>query len=297
MSWAIEYFLDMITAERGASPHTIDAYRRDLSQFCEFSGISEKEVDAQDIEKFLQDLSKRGFSAKTIARKLSAIKEYFKFLYIEKRIRTNPAADVISPKQEKPLPKFLTQKEIFRLIEEVDSGDDFTSRRLSAMLKLMYACGLRVSELVSLPDNCINYEKKQIIIFGKGSKERIVPIADEAIKSVLEYSKYREDYLQKQKSSWMFPSKNAKSGHITRDAFFKNLKNLSVKAGISPAKVSPHVLRHSFATHLLNKKVDLRSVQKMLGHEDISTTEIYTHIVAQKLRDEVQKNHPLAEKK
>ena len=145
MSWAIEYFLDMITAERGASPHTIDAYRRDLSQFCEFSGTSEKEIDAQEIEKFLQDLSKRGFTSKTIARKLSAIKEYFKFLYIEKRIKTNPAADVLSPKQEKPLPKFLTQKEIFKLIEEVDSCDDFTSRRLSAMLKLMYACGLRVS--------------------------------------------------------------------------------------------------------------------------------------------------------
>ena len=164
------------------------------------------------------------------------------------------------------------------------------------MLKLMYACGLRVSELVGLPEKCINFPKKQIIVFGKGGKERIVPVAENALKEIIFYKEVRDMYLKGKKSVWLFPSARAANGHITRDAFFKNIKNLAVKAGISPQKLSPHVLRHSFATHLLNHKVDLRSVQKMLGHADISTTEIYTHVVSQKLSEEINKNHPLAKR-
>ena len=292
----VELFLDMMVAEKGASMNTIEAYRRDLEQFCAFVKKEELSVTGAEINAFVADLGSRGFSPKTMSRKLSAIREFYKFLYIEKKIQENPATNILSPRQEKPLPKFLTQIEVKRLIEAIAEKKDFSDYRLSAMLKLMYACGLRVSELVGLPENCINYDMKQIVVFGKGSKERKIPVAESALKEVAEYATYRDIYLDGRKSPWLFPSKNAKSGHITRDAFFKNLKNLAVRAGISPAKISPHVLRHSFATHLLNHHVDLRSVQKMLGHEDITTTEIYTHIVSEKLREEVRKNHPLAKK-
>ncbi|MBO7556068.1 MAG: tyrosine recombinase XerD [Alphaproteobacteria bacterium] len=292
----IAYFLDMMAAEKGSSTNTIAAYGRDLEQFLVFVGKKDCEVDNGDIEKFVQHLGAALFSPKTIARKLSAIREFYKFLYMEKLVKDNPALDILSPKQEKPLPKFLTENEISSLITTAKNDLSFSGRRLSAMLKLMYACGLRVSELVGLPDGCINFKENQIMIFGKGSKERIVPVARGAIEEIEEYKEFRDKHLNGQKSPWLFPSLHAKSGHITRDAFFKNIKNLAIKAGISPQKISPHVLRHSFATHLLDHKVDLRSVQKMLGHEDISTTEIYTHVVSQKLRDEVEKNHPLAKR-
>ena len=292
----IELFIDMMAAEKGASANTVDAYRRDLEQFCEFVGGNETNVEMKNIEQFVSYLSEKAFSPKTISRKLSSLREFYKFLYSEKIIDDNPAANIISPKQEKPLPKFLTEDEVKNLVDAAESDLSFSGRRLISMLKLMYACGLRVSELVSLPERCINFEKKQLIVFGKGSKERIVPVADAAIKEIMEYGEFRDKYLNKRKSPWLFPSFAAKSGHITRDAFFKNIKNLAVKAGISPQKISPHVLHHSFATHLLSHNVDLRSVQKMLGHEDISTTEIYTHIVSQKLRDEVRKKHPLSKR-
>ena len=291
----IKLFLDAVKAEKGASFNTVEAYRNDLEQFCEFIGKPETEVCSEDIQLFLRDLSRRGLSPKSMARKLSAIREFFKFLYLDRQIDNNPAAGILSPRQEKSLPKFLTEAEIGKLIDAATEQGGFSGHRLAAMLKLMYACGLRVSELVALPENCINFEYAQILIFGKGSKERIVPIAPEAMNEVAEYDKFRKLYLGERKSPWLFPSLHAVSGHITRDGFFKNLKSLAVKAGMSPEKISPHVLRHSFATHLLSRKVDLRSLQKMLGHEDISTTEIYTHIVSEQLREEVRRSHPLAQ--
>jgi len=163
------------------------------------------------------------------------------------------------------------------------------------MLELMYACGLRVSELVCLPESCIDFDKKQILVRGKGSKERLIPIAGAAVDAISEYLNIREEFIRGgRKSIWLFPSRRSREGHITRDAFFKNIKETAVKAGISPLRVSPHVLRHSFATHLLNNGADLRSVQKMLGHESIVTTEIYTHILSENLIREVQQKHPLA---
>ena len=293
----IELFLDMMSAEKGASINTIAAYRRDLQQFNNFIDNRITACNTQEIESFIQELGKRSFAPKTMARKLSAIREFFKFLYTEKKISDNPAAHILSPRQEKPLPKFLTENEVKSLMEIASGDTSFGGRRLSAMLKLMYACGLRVSELVSLPENCIDFKRGQLLVFGKGSKERIVPVAQAAMDEIKEYAEFRAMYLNKSKSPWLFPSLHAGGGHITRDGFFKNLKTLAVKAGISPAKISPHVLRHSFATHLLSRKVDLRSLQKMLGHEDIATTEIYTHIVSEQLREEVRKNHPLANKK
>lgn len=284
----------MMAAEKGASQNTVAAYRRDITQFLEFFKKDCALADDEDISAFVRELSANGMAVKTVARKLSALKEFYKFLFSENEIKTNPAASVSAPKLDKSLPKFLTAKEIKRLLDVADEQKDFAHIRLKTMLVLMYACGLRVSELVGLPENCLSFEKKQILIFGKGSKERMLPVAETAIKAVADYLPWRERYLCGRKSVWMFPSHTAMAGHITRDNFFKNLKNLAVKAGISPSKISPHVLRHSFATHLLNKKVDLRSVQKLLGHEDISTTEIYTHIVSDQLIEAVQKKHPLA---
>lgn len=289
----IGLFLDMEAAEKGASPNTIEAYCRDLEQFAEFVEGRLLAADCDNIAGFSADLNRRGFSSKSIARKLSAVREFYRFLYLEKVINDNPAADVLSPKQEKPLPKFLTEEEIRRLIDAAGGGETFGGRRLSFMLKLMYVCGLRVSELTGLPLKNLNRDQKLVTVAGKGRKERLVPVADAVLDEFDEYKKFREMYLTGEKSPWMFPSKNAADGHVTRDGFFKNLKNLAVKAGISPSRISPHVLRHSFATHLLDHDVDLRSVQKMLGHKDISTTEIYTHIVSEKLREEVRRSHPL----
>lgn len=293
----IDDFLEMMSAERGAALNTLDAYRRDLEQFWELCFCANpKLVTKKDISDFIEKLMRKGFSAKTVSRKISTLREYFKFLYSEKEIDTNPTLNVFTPKLSKPLPKFLSLEEISRLINRADEGEDIHYKRMAVMLTLMYACGLRVSELISLPENCINFDKREILVRGKGAKERIVPVAQDALKRVLDYFAYRDLFFKKgRKSIWLFPS-YSKQGHITRDAFFKSLKNLAVESGISPEKVTPHVLRHSFATHLLNNGADLRSVQQMLGHSSITTTEIYTHILNDKLIRTVQNLHPLSKK-
>lgn len=294
MADLVEDFLQMMRAEVGAADNTIVAYRLDLEQFYEKCSTPLNKITQEDLADYIQSLSKQGYSPKSIARKISALKDYFKFLYSEKEIKQNPTANIIAPKQGKPLPKFLTAAEVRLLIDTAKEKNEMAYQRLSVMLELMYACGLRVSELVGLPENCINFDKKQILVRGKGNKERLIPIAAEAAKMVLDYFDLREEYIRGRKSIWLFPSKQSKLGHITRDAFFKKIKELAALCGISPAKVSPHVLRHSFATHLLHNGADLRSVQKMLGHADIATTEIYTHIMSEELLSEVRNNHPLS---
>lgn len=296
MSGEVENFLQIMSAERGASQNTILAYERDLEQFLTFADVENfTEISAQTIQSFLQHLSSRRFAAKTLARKLSAVREFCRFLYSEKIITENPAAEILTPKQEKPLPKFLSYDEIRLLIDTAMEKKEYRWSRVAVMIELMYATGLRVSELVCLPENAINYNKGLITIFGKGKKERVVPIAKQAIDAVLEYSGIRDNFVKAQKTSpWLFPSLTSISGHFTRDAFYKDLKILAAECGIYPSKVSPHVLRHSFATHLINNGADLRSVQEMLGHENIATTEIYTHIVNEKLKDAVCRLHPLA---
>ncbi len=296
MSGEVENFLQMMSAERGASQNTLCAYERDLEQFLVFADVDDyKQISAQTIRSFLQYLSSKRFASKTLARKLSAVREFCKFLYSEKVINDNPAADILTPKQEKPLPKFLSYEDIKSLIDKAVEKNEYRWSRVAVMIELMYATGLRVSELVCLPENAINYNKRLITIFGKGKKERVVPIAEKAINTVLNYSKIRENFIKAKKTSpWLFPSLTAIDGHFTRDAFYKDLKVLAVECGIYPSLVSPHVLRHSFATHLINNEADLRSVQEMLGHENISTTEIYTHITGQKLQNTVRSLHPLA---
>lgn len=299
MADLVEDFLDMMVAEVGAAQNTVVAYRLDLEQFFEIMSAKElKNVTTNDIADYVQTLSRRKFAAKSIARKLSAVKDFFKFLYTEKIIFDNPTANITAPKQEKPLPKFLTEAEVQSLITAAEDSEKRSGKRLAVMLELMYACGLRVSELVSLPENCINFDKKQILIRGKGSKERLIPVAMPALKAILEYLSYRDEFIKGgRRSIWLFPSKTSKIGHVTRDAFFKDIKDVAKKAGIYPSRVSPHVLRHSFATHLLNHDADLRSVQKMLGHEDIATTEIYTHVITDKLVGIINDKHPLSKKR
>lgn len=295
---AVNRFLEMMSSERGASANTLEAYGRDVEEFLTYcGGLALKEISCDDVGDFVQYLGREGRSPKTVARKLSAVREFFKFLYTEKDIKDNPAADVLTPKQEKPLPKFLSEDEIKRLIAAAKECSGPKGRQMTAMLELMYASGLRVSELVSLPENCINFDRRQVFVRGKGSKERVVPVAPAAIQAVFDYLEQRDCFIREgRRSIWLFPSKSSRSGHISRDTFFKRLKELAVKAGIYPSRVTPHVLRHSFATHLLNHNADLRSVQKMLGHESINTTEIYTHILSDKLLETVQKLHPLAGK-
>lgn len=295
---AVNRFLEMMSAERGASANTLEAYGRDVEEFLTYcGGLALKEISRDDVGDFVQYLGREGRSPKTVARKLSAVREFFKFLYTEKDIKDNPAADVLTPKQEKPLPKFLSEDEIKRLIAAAKECSGPKGRQMTAMLELMYASGLRVSELVSLPENCINFDRRQVFVRGKGSKERVVPVAPAAIQAVFDYLEQRDCFIREgRRSIWLFPSKSSRNGHISRDTFFKRLKELAVKAGIYPSRVTPHVLRHSFATHLLNHNADLRSVQKMLGHESINTTEIYTHILSDKLLETVQKLHPLAGK-
>lgn len=289
-------FLEMLAAEHGAAANTVAAYDTDLTQFLEFGCFSSAaEISQSKIEDFLRYLNEHGFAPKSIARKLSAVKEFCTFLYSEKIISENPAQNVLTPKQEKPLPKFLSKKEIMALTDAALGSSDCRLQRIGVMIELMYATGLRVSELVGLPENAVNYDKGLITVLGKGSKERLVPVAGKALQLLQEYSALRKEFIKKNtKSPWLFPSLTAADGHLTRDAFYKDIKTLATQCGIYPSKVSPHVLRHSFATHLINNDADLRSVQKMLGHENITTTEIYTHITSQKVYDTVNRKHPLA---
>ena len=296
LSRYVDSFLDAESAEHGAALTTILSYKSDLQQFFSFSGaITPQDLTEERIEKFLQHLQTSGYAPKSMARKLSTLKDFCRFLYSEKVISTNPAAYILTPKQEKPLPKFLSVEEIEQLIDTAFAKKDYRYWRIGVMIELMYATGLRVSELVGLPENSINYGKKLVTLAGKGNKERIVPIAGRVITALQEYLPLRKEFIKKNSSStWLFPSLTAVSGHLTRDAFYKDLKKLAADCGIYPSRISPHVLRHSFATHLLNNNADLRSVQKMLGHENITTTEIYTHIIPQKLGDVVRSKHPLA---
>ena len=293
----LNQFLEAKSAESGSALLTISAYETDIVQFLNFSGISTfSELTEERIEKFIQNLQTQQYSPKSIARKLSAIKEFCKFLYSEKIITDNPSSNILTPKQQKPLPKFLSAEEILKIIQTAFSKKDYRYWRIGVMIELMYATGLRVSELVGLPETSINYNKGLITILGKGSKERIVPIAARALSALQDYGDLRKEFIKNKKTSpWLFPSLISTSGHLTRDAFYKDLKKLAIDCGIYPSRVSPHVLRHSFATHLLNNDADLRSVQKMLGHENITTTEIYTHITSQKLGDIIRKKHPLAQ--
>lgn len=226
----VENFLSMIVAERGAAQNTVENYERDLLQFLDLIGEKElNEITSEDLSAYVQKLSqKHDYAPKSIARKISAVKEFFKFLFSEKEIKENPATYLTAPKQEKPLPKFLTEKELRSLIEAARAKQDVSYRRLAVMLEVMSACGLRVSELVSMPENCINFDKKEVLIRGKGSKERLIPISERAIEAVLDYLTYRDEFIRAgRRSIWLFPSMRSASGHVSRQKFFEYLKEIA----------------------------------------------------------------------
>jgi len=291
----INLFLDMMAAEKGAAMNTLAAYRRDLKQFMDFCDVNADRLTKEHISAFLHFLNiNQHYSPRSQARKLSTIRDFCAFLFSEKIITDNPAAHISTPKIGKGLPKFLTPAQVLLLQEKAASYSSPALRRIGVMITLMFSCGLRVSELIALPATAVNFDTKQIRVCGKGGKERIVPVAKEAADALHDYAFYRSDFIAKgQNSPWLFPSLRSADGHLTRGLFFKQLKKLATECGINPDIISPHVLRHSFATNLINHDADLRSVQKMLGHENISTTEIYTHITPSKLLQTVFEKHPL----
>lgn len=290
----IDSFLEMIVAEHGASLRTVSAYQKDLSDLSAF--LKSQNVDIvkaknKDLEKYLHQIASLSFSPRTQSRRLSAIREFYRFLYSEDVIKKNPTDYLQAPKVKKALPKYLTEEEVLLLLK---TAQQQKNQRTYVLLELLYASGMRVSELVGLPLLSVTRDNRTVNVIGKGNKERLVPLNDVATKALDKWLLLRELELPKGRvSKWLFPSKG-KEGHLTRDGFFKSLKEVALKANIDPHRVSPHVLRHSFASHLVAHDADLRSVQKMLGHADIATTEIYTHVLQDRLKKTVEKSHPLA---
>lgn len=280
----IDIFLEALSAEKGRSEKTLISYESDLRLADSMIPGGLMSASASDIQSYLSSLPDKPSS---IARKASALRGFYKFLMLEKIIRTNPTTNLELPKRNRVLPKFLSVEEIELLISS--AGDIKNSIRLRAMIELLYASGLRVSELCELPITGILGDK--LLIHGKGAKERLVPMHDAAIHALNKWLDARGDI----DSKYVFPS-GGKTGHITRDGFFKILKKCAVLAGINPNRVSPHVLRHSFASHLLAGGANLRAIQTMLGHEDISTTQIYTHVMPEQLYETIANHHPLAKK-
>jgi integrase/recombinase XerD len=278
----------MMAAERGAAANTIAAYAGDLAEFEKAAGTRGLlRADKAAIRAWLASLERRGISAKSQARKLSAVSGFFMFAMSEGLVKENPASGIFPPKVGKSLPKYLSRAEVEKIIAAAHARDDAAGARLDFMLELLYATGLRVSELVSLPKSAL-IKNEMLEVMGKGSKERLVPLNAASIEKMRRYLA-----AHKAESKYLFPGSGA-TGHLTRGAFFKQLKDAAVAAGIDSARASPHVFRHSFASHLLENGADLRAVQAMLGHSDIATTQIYTHVMDSRLREAVAKNHPLA---
>ena len=280
----IDIFLEALSAEKGRSEKTLLSYECDLRHADETLPNGLINATENEIQSYLSALPDR---ASSIARKASALRGFYKFLMLEKIITINPTKNIELPKRSRPLPKLLSTDEIDLLISS--AGDIKNSVRLRAMIELLYASGLRVSELCELPLTGVLGD--HLLIHGKGAKERMVPMHAGAIAALEKWLEMRGDT----DSKYVFPG-NGTSGHITRDGFFKILKKCAILAGIDPTRVSPHVLRHSFASHLLSHGANLRAIQTMLGHEDISTTQIYTHVLPEQLRETMEHYHPLAHK-
>jgi integrase/recombinase XerD len=298
----VESFLEMLSAERGAAANTLLSYERDLEDLASFlSGrkVSVGNASRDDLVAYLADLSHRGFQPTSQARRLSAMRQFYKFLYAENLRGDDPTAILDAPKKARPLPKVLTVEDVsgmLTLAEEESrlEGPDQPQRiRRLALLELLYATGMRVSELVSLPAKVLTQEGRFLVVKGKGNKERLVPLSRTAIEALARYGAIRAENPVHAASSFLFPAAS-KEGHLPRQVFARELKDLAIRAGLSAAAVSPHVLRHAFASHLLGNGADLRVVQELLGHSDISTTQIYTHVLDERLQQLVQTHHPLA---
>ncbi len=286
----------MLLAERGAAKNTIEAYRRDLVAVAEYLLPQALDtITSVGLTDYLSSIAEEGMSPRTSSRRLSALRQYFGFL-VQEGIRTdNPTIKIDRPKLGRPLPKYLTEFEVDALLTAARLQRGRHGRRLTLIVELLYATGLRISELVTLPASAAKAQDA-LIIYGKGGKERLVPLGRQAISAMQSYEKDRNSfYMSQGDSPWLFPSRG-KGGHISRRRVGQMLDELAVEAGIEVQKVSPHVLRHAFATHLLHNGADLRTVQELLGHEDLSTTEIYTHILDERMKSLVLQKHPLATK-
>jgi integrase/recombinase XerD len=305
-------FLDMLAAEQGAGPNTLDAYRRDLADFSEFLARSRQgfvSAETQALRDYLADLDARGFKSSSVARRLSAMRHLFRFLMNERIRSDDPAAILSGPKRGRGLPKVLSISDVDRLLTrakaltempEASPLQRLRAMRLYCLLEVLYATGLRVSELVALPLSASRRDAAMIVVRGKGDKERLVPLNQASRQAMTDYLAAIEALKPDSKknaasSKWLFPS-FGESGHLTRQHFARDLKELAASAGLAPRLVSPHVLRHAFASHLLHNGADLRIVQTLLGHTDISTTQIYTHVIEERLKSLVRDLHPLAEK-
>jgi len=307
----VELFLDMQAAERGAGENTLGAYRNDLADLAAHlraAGRSIAIASTDDLRGFLSSLAERGFKASSLARRLSAVRQLYRFLYAEGKRSDDPAAVLEGPKRARTLPKVLSIAEVDGLLTLAREHAENTAQppaarlraaRLLCLLEVVYATGLRVSELVALPASSARRDQRMLVVRGKGGKERLVPLNQAAKRAMAEYLKLREDTGRQEsathaQSKWLFPS-FGEQGHLTRQHFARDLKALGQAGGIAPERLSPHVLRHAFASHLLHNGADLRVVQTLLGHADISTTQIYTHVLEERLKALVRDLHPLTD--
>lgn len=309
-SGLVEAFFDMMSAERGASRNTLEAYRRDLLAFDEFlKGRNLRNATRDDIKRYLASLTASGAAGSSQARRLSSLRQFYAFLYLEGHRKDDPTTAVDAPRRGRTLPKVLSEGNVNRLIREASTPrkkkakaeDEAPEKiRLRCILEILYASGLRISELVTLPLAAVRRRNSFLLVRGKGGKERLAPLNPSATKAIADYLTVRGEFLpkgdQRKAERFLFCSRGAE-GHLTRRRCNQLLKELAVDAGIDPDKLSPHVLRHAFATHLVEGGADLRSVQSMLGHADISTTQIYTHVANERLKAVVESAHPLSRKR
>ncbi|MBA3446702.1 MAG: site-specific tyrosine recombinase XerD [Pseudaminobacter sp.] len=300
----IEAFLEMMSAERGSAKNTLLSYRRDLEDASEHLGGGLASAEAGEIRAYLGDIASRGFAATSQARKLSVLRQFYKFLYAEGLRGDDPTGTLDSPKKDRPLPKTMSEAETGRLLDRAaaEAGDTssggsarIAARRMHALVEVLYATGLRVSELVSLPLSVALRDERFFIVRGKGDKDRMVPLSAKAREAMRAWLAVRDRTPALADSPFLFPA-SSESGHLPRQVFARDLKALAARIGISAAKISPHVIRHAFASHLLQNGADLRAVQQLLGHSDISTTQIYTHVLEERLLRLVNDHHPLADR-
>ncbi len=296
---------NMLEAEKAASKNTLDAYLHDVSDFAAFlhkKNLSLESAQLEELQEFFKQLDYQGISARSRARKTSSLRQFYQFLVQENMREDNPAKQLTLPKIGQSLPKFLSFDEVDALFEAAEKNDSTTAIRMRCMLEIMYGCGLRVQELVSLPMSAISRDYTLLIVRGKGDKERAIPLTPPAVDLIKKWQDLRHQSAPKNtlkrdgttNSIYLFPSRG-KEGHISRIRFFQLLKELAIKADLDPDRVSPHVIRHSFATHLLASGANIRELQVVLGHSDIATTQIYTHIINERLKNMVQELHPMAQ--
>lgn len=296
-------FLDMLAAERGAARNTLDAYERDVADYLGFLGPrSPGEASSDDIRAWLGTLAERGLKASSAARRLSAVRQFHRFLYTEGLASGDPAAAIQGPRQGRPLPKVVSVAEVERLMQAARQAAEaeaptpaarLKALRMRCLIELLYATGLRVSELIALPVAAATTRERFLVVRGKGGRDRLVPLNEPARQAGLAYLEALRA-TGGDNARWLFPG-DGESGHLTRQAFARELKVLAAAAGLPPDSLSPHVLRHAFASHLLQNGADLRVVQELLGHADIATTQIYTHVLDDRLKSMVRDLHPLAD--